>query len=471
MLIRQAEIAPETELQDVLIRNGKVVAIAPTLLVEEKVPTLEARERALLPGLHDHHIHLLSLAASLQSLDITRCKINQEREFTRQLQAENTRNSGEWLRVVGYHHSLAGDIDRYWLDQWIPDRPVKVQQRGGRLWILNSKALEILGESKLVTAGASVERVNHEPTGRLYELDAWLRAQLPNKPPELSEVSRILASYGVTGLTDTTPSNGPDNWAYFAKCQQQGDLLQRVRVMGGPQLSHQVDSDWLTRGELKIHLLESQLPDFYELCDRIEKAHRDNRNVAIHCVTRVELIFSLEALQQAGAKPGDRIEHASVTPPQQLQQIRELGLRVVTQPHFIGERGDQYRVDVEPDDQPWLYRCRGFLSAGVPLAGGSDAPFGTPNPWLSMHHAVNRCTPDGHTLGEHEVLTPEQALQLFTSELHAPGVQSTAVRVGANADLCLLDRNWHSARKALNEVKVTTTIVDGNVIFDSMALA
>jgi predicted amidohydrolase YtcJ len=136
-----------------------------------------------------------------------------------------------------------------------------------------------------------------------------------------------------------------------------------------------------------------------------------------HYVTRAELVYALGALREAGATALDRIEHASITPPELLEEVRALGLTVVSQPGFIAERGDAYPDQVEAADQPWLYRLRGFLEAGVPLAGSTDAPFGAADRWAAMQAAVSRRSAGGRVLGAGEALSPEQALALFTTPL------------------------------------------------------
>ena len=123
-------------------------------------------------------------------------------------------------------------------------------------------------------------------------------------------------------------------------------------------------------------------------------------------------------------------------------------------------------ADVASDDQPLLYRLRGFLDADVTLAAGSDAPFGGYDPWASMAAAVSRGTRDGACIGEDESLTPEQALDLY---LRAPESLSERRRItlGSAADLCLLDRPWAHAREALSSAYVRATIIQGELQGDT----
>ncbi len=208
-----------------------------------------------------------------------------------------------------------------------------------------------------------------------------------------------------------------------------------------------------------------ELPELDSVQRQIEQAHAVGRRVAVHCVTRAQLFFALAGFAAACVRPGDRIEHASVTPPEALEQFNQLALTVVTQPGFVYERGDAYLKEVDGIDLPWLYRCRGFLEASVPLGGSTDAPFGEPDPWLAMRAAVERRTYAGAALGAEEALTPERALALFTSPADAPGATARSLAVGAPAYLCLLDRPWAASREELRSELVAAAIRAGELIF------
>ena len=143
------------------------------------------------------------------------------------------------------------------------------------------------------------------------------------------------------------------------------------------------------------------------------------------------------------------------------------GVTVVTQPHFVAERGDAYLADIPVQEHSFLYRGAGFLRRGVKLGGGTDAPFGHFDPWAAMQAAVERRTPGGAVLGPQERLSPEQALALFTTHWSTPGGPVRQVRVGAAADLCLLREPWAAVRGALNRDEVLVAVQDGMLIHDS----
>ena len=462
MLITRTEIEG-TGAIDLRIVGGRIAEIGCALPRRAGERVLDAEGGALLPGLHDHHIHLMALAVAETSL---RCGPPQVRDVESLATAlrGGAVQSG-WIRGVGYHESVAGHLDRALLDDLAPDRPVRIQHRSGAMWVVNSAAVDQLGLDRGVDQPGVERNGTGRATGRLFRLDAWLRERLGDAaPPGLANVSLRLASFGVTGLTDATAENSNAELRAFVAAAERGQLLQRLLVMGARDLPSPTHG-MVERGALKVLLDESDLPSFEALQDTIETAHRDGRSAAVHCVTRSELVLAAAAFAAAGCRPGDRIEHASVAPPDAVRLLADLPLTVVTQPGFIRERGDAYLVDVEPRDRPWLYPCGRLLRAAVPLGGSTDAPFGDPDPWTAMRAAVDRRTEAGASIGSEDALTPERALALFTSPPERPGATPRPIEVGARADLCLLDRPWSTARSELSSARVVATIRGGSVIW------
>ena len=456
-------------------RNGLGLRCGDGLLVEVGVGlqangdelVIDAHGGAVIAGLHDHHLHLLALAAARNSVACGPGDTPDAESMRRALAAAPVaRDAQGWIRAVGYHEAVAGQLTRELLDGMMADRPLRVQHRSGAAWVFNSAACRML---KLDAADhVGVERDSKgRATGRLFRGDQWLREQLgPGAAPDLSQVGAELASVGVTGVTDATPSNGADEAALFGRALADGSLPQRLTLMGGFELGdHGSMMDGIETGAVKLVLDERALPAIDELAADMSRAHDSARAVAVHCVTRVELFLALAAFEQAGVVAGDRLEHASVCPDEAVQLARGLGLAVVTQPGFVRSRGDAYLREVERSDHPLLYRCRAFVDGGVTLGAGTDAPFGDADPWLAMQAAVDRQTSGGHSLGVDESLTPEQALALFTGRPQNPGGPPRLLAAGEPADLVVLDRQWSRARDELSSSMVRTTVTGGRVSF------
>ncbi len=450
---------------DIRCREGKIIEIGHSLAPNPGEKIIEANGGALLPGLHDHHIHLMALAASFQSVNCGPPKVTTIESLARVLQGAS--GSG-WIRGTGYHESVAGLLDRRQLDELMPDRPVRIQHRSGKMWLVNTLAANLLDlDGHRNMDGVELDS-NNSPTGRLFRLDDWLRQKIGiDTLPDIKAASMKLASFGVTGITDATADNSLSTLCFIRELLTSGDLLQRTLLMGDRTLISDLCHPLLKTGSLKILLDDYQLPDFEDLKNMIADTHQQNRSVAIHCVTATELIFALSAIREAGILRGDRIEHASVIPQDAISLIKDTAVTVVTQPAFIAERGDQYIEDITEAEHADLYRCGSLTRAGIPVGGSTDAPFGNPDPWHAMRAAVSRQTASGTHLGISETLTPEDALQLFTSSSSDPGGTARAIQVGTNADLCLLNQPWLSARERLIQENVITTIRSGEIIFQA----
>lgn len=460
MLIVDAEILADVH-ADLRCENGIIAELGAGLKARPDEAVVAARGGALLPGLQDHHLHLYAAAKGLQSASCGPPDVNDAGQLAHALRTA-PRSADGWIRGVAYHECVAGLPDRDQLDAWIDDCPLRIQHRTGKLWLLNSAAVAVLGVEACPLPG--VERDHRDrATGRLYGLDAWLRKRLGSRAlPDLRPLSDMLAACGVTGVTDASPANDAGMLRQIAAAAQSGQLRQRVVVMGGLHLPA-IEAATVARGAVKLMLDEHDLLPLDRLEARIRAAHRRARAVAIHCVTRIELLLALTALEAAGPTAGDRIEHASVCPDEAIAMLKRTGVAVVTQPAFVQERGDRYRIDVAAEEQPLLYRARSLIEAGIPLAGSSDAPYASADPWLAMRAAVSRRTRAGVPFNEAECLTPEQALALFTSS--TPGAPPTRLEPGAAADFCLLSRPWREARSRLVAGDVAMTCRGGQVIY------
>lgn len=468
VLFRGAEI-PGEGIRDVRCVGDHITCVANGLEPTPNERVIDANGGALVPGLIDHHMHLYATAAAKASLDCSPLALaNSEALVVALREFPGT----EWVRGYGFHHSLCPDLSRAWLDRYGPARPIRIQHQSGKLWVLNSLALNRLGVQTSDILPDGVERLSDgELSGRFYDLDAWLGARLDRQRPSLRSVSSELASFGVTAVTDASVTNDYADFDALLRATETREVTQRVQLMGNESLSCvQVPANSaVTIGPVKIYLREAELPAFDDLVEQICASHQNGRAIAAHCVTRVELIFLLSALQAAGTVAGDRIEHASIADDDALELIANLGVTVVTQPHFIAERGDRYLRDVDRDDLPFLYRGRGFLSHGIGLAGGSDGPYGSIDPWAAMRAAVSRRTHQGICMAASECLHPIEALSLYCGSLAEPDAGYRPLSVGMHADLCLLSQPWSSVLERLDSRDVRITLCRGEVVYDSQA--
>jgi predicted amidohydrolase YtcJ len=430
---------------DVRIEGDRIAAVGPDL-PRRGTRVVDAAGAALLPGLHDHHLHLLAMAAADRSLDVAGAP--GPGGFDAALRAAAA--GPGWLRVVGYDERH-GPLDRHRLDRLVGDRPVRVQHRSGAAWVLDTAALVAVGEP-----GGD---------GWLHRADDRLGARWPGDgPPDLAAVAGRLAARGVTGVTDATPFADAGGPALLAAARARGDLPQRVAVTGGPELAEAPVPDGLGRGPVKVVVADHDPPSPDALAAAFRRAHAADRPVAVHCVTRVGLVLALAVWAEVGAAPGDRIEHGSVIPVELLAPIAELGLRVVTQPAFCWAHGDRYLDEVEPDDVPHLYRCASLIAAGIAVAGSTDAPFGPEDPWGAIAAAAERRTRAGRPIGADEAVAPGRALDAFLAPLDDPGGPARRLVAGAPADACLLEGPLEAVLAEPSAAVVRATWIAGRLV-------
>jgi predicted amidohydrolase YtcJ len=473
LVVRRAGISGvQTDLR---IEAGRISAIDSGLRRAPGELELDAVGGDVLPGLHDHHLHLLALAAAGRSVRAGPPWVRDRPAFATALsQAAAGRPPGQWIRAVGYHESVAGELDRDILDRIVPRHPLRVQHRSGALWICNSAGLDVLDVDAVIVSG-----IERDPTGRasgrLWRMDAWLGERLRSISPEsisLARLSVAAAAMGITGWTDATPERPDRDTDVLLEAVASGEVKQRLHLMVPSTAADasvaRMRAVGVTAGAVKVLLDDPTLPLLGELAEVFGLAHDGGRPVAVHCVTRVQLLLTLAALDMSGVLPGDRIEHGAVIPAEVLSRLAAWGLTVVTQPNFVAERGDQYLEEVPPSDLPDLWRGRSLGDAGVVTAAGTDAPFGSYDPWLAIRAAVRRRTLSGRELGRAEAVSPETAVGWWLGSAMFPGRPRRLVP-GQPADLVILRAPLADAIAGDGPVPVVGTVMGGAVIWQQGA--
>jgi predicted amidohydrolase YtcJ len=430
MLIRRATRLDGTATD---IRLGERIVDVGDLEPDKGEQVLDAAGQTVIPGLHDHHVHLRSAAAALTSARVGPAEVRGRDDLARAL-AEAPVGSDGWIRAVGYHEAVAGPLDRDVLDEVSPALPVRVQHRSGVLWTLNSAGLARVG-------------LTDHPDGRLRSADRSWSDTLQRNESGLAEISRRLSECGVTGVTDATPDFEVSDIVKLMQAHRHGELMQRVHCLApGKRILHDADLN------------------LDELAAWITGRHAEDAPVAVHCVTAAQLVVTLSALREAGTHPQDRIEHAAVVPDDSMSALKNLGVTVVTQPNFVTERGDQYLTDVPAAEHHELWRLASLLKAGVKVALSTDMPFGVGDPWATMRAAVIRTTAAGAVLGADECVSAREALTMFFGTSGEP-TKPRAIKRGQPGDLCLLAAPPKEVLEELDSQMVAATVVAGEVVF------
>jgi predicted amidohydrolase YtcJ len=434
MLIKRATLLDGT-ITDIRV-GAKIEELGDGLVAGQGEGVLYAGGGTVLPGLHDHHVHLRSAASALDSFFVGPPGVTTKTQLT-QLLSNATPGHDGWIRAVGYHESVAGELGRAALDAIVRNIPVRIQHRSGVLWMLNSEALGRVG-------------LADHPDGRLRSADRGWSDALAQRETDMAELGRRITATGVTGVTDATPDLDADDMVSLVVAHRRGEFRPRL--------------SFLSPGKKILH--DDRL-DLDSLTSWIAEHHADDRPVAVHCVTAAQLVVTIAALRAAGSHPLDRIEHAAVVPDDSLGDLAELGVTVVTQPNFVAERGDQYLADVPADEHRQLWRVKSLLDAAVPVALSTDMPFGHGDPWTAMRAAVYRTTPSGAVLNADECVSATRALTMFLGRPDRPG-RTRTVETGQPGDLCVLTEPPATALAELDAGMVAATVIGGELVYFAM---
>ena len=462
---------------------------------------VDCEGKTMVPGFIDAHSHFLAYASSLVAVDCGPSAVSSISDIKQALRQRSQITSvGEWVRGVGYDEFfLEGGRhpDRHDLDEAAQDHPIRLNHRSGHGCVLNSAALGRVGISATTPEppGSVIDRdwVTGEPTGRLLEMDGYLDDRVPPISHEKIELgirlaSQRLSSVGLTSIQDATSSNSVERWGLFRLLKGEKTLTQRVTMMVGAAhleefLAEEVPprsgGDSLSVGAVKVMLTATSgvlHPSAAKLRALVLRAREAGFQLAVHAVEAEAVEAALEALTDVGIQQPprsarrDRIEHCSECPPHVLNKLSGSGVLIVTQPPFIFYVGRRYLSEVPADRQPWLYRVKSFLSAGLHLAGSSDAPVVDPNPLVGIYAAVTRRTKSGEVVGLAEGIGVEEALRIYTVSGAFAAFQERdrgSIEVGKLADLVLLDGDLTRVDvELIPNIGVSLTVIGGRVVWE-----
>jgi len=168
--------------------------------------------------------------------------------------------------------------------------------------------------------------------------------------------------------------------------------------------------------------------------------------------------------------PRNRIEHAQVVDPADIQRFARLGIIASMQPNHLLTDMNWAEDRLGPQRAAYSYAWKAFLDAGVPLAFGTDYPVEPITPYRGLYAAVTRMNEKGtKTYFPENKLTRGQALAAYTQgSAYAEFAEKRKGKLlpGYDADFVLVDRNLYKVgAPALLFTVVVQTFVAGQEVF------
>ena len=464
----------------VAVRGGRIVAVGTDddvrSLIGARTEVHDLRDRMLLPGFQDAHVHPPSGGVEMLQCDMNEAYSLPEYERIAAAYAASHPDE-EWILGGGWSMDAFpnGTPDRAPLDRVLPDRPAFLTNRDGHTAWVNSRALEMAGitaETPDPPDGRIERDAQGRPTGALHEGAMTLVRKLT--PPTTQEqweegllaAQRYLHSLGITAWQDAIVGGSYETYEAYRALAGRGDLTARVvgalwwdRLRGAEQIAELVDKR--ERGDVgrfratSVKIMQDGVVETFTAAviepyldaggrptERYGMSFVDPEalkayvteldalgfQVHFHALAERAVRECLDALEAARAANGPNdlrhhLAHIQIVHPDDVPRFRRLGAVANAQPLWAMNEGQMRNLTIPfvgSERAGWQYPFASLHRAGATLAMGSDWGVSSPNPMWEIHVAVNRTSFPGYVYADddeavEQPFLPDERLDLPTA--------------------------------------------------------
>lgn len=471
----------DAALYDVFLADGAIADIAPARALPRRGTVLDGGGAWLVPGLWDHHVHVLQAALGAERVSLRDAASAAEAAAiaaTAPVRSDGRRIAVEFRDALWSEPATVETLDAATGD--VPTYLLNLDLHS--LW--------------LNTAALRREGVSPGDSGLVREEAAFAVTRELNAVPDADgdaavlRAARAAAARGVVGYVDLDMTWNEDAWQRrvragfdtlrvdFGIYPQHLDRAIALGLQSGDPL-RDADTDLVRVGPLKVVTdgslgtrtaacshgyaddprnrgLLNVAPD--QLADLMTRATAAGIGCAIHAIGDAANTLALDAFAATGAV--GRIEHAQLVRHADLARFARLGVGASVQPeHAVDDR--ELSDELWRDQTALPYPLRSLRDAGANLLLGSDAPVAPLDPWIAMAAAVFRTHDDREPWRPEERLDPATALAAST---YGGSLHGSRIDPGAPADLAIVAHDPLAAdEERLRTMPVHATLVAGRL--------
>ncbi|KAI3155528.1 hypothetical protein DTO046C5_8186 [Penicillium roqueforti] len=468
--------------------------------VQATASTVDLRNRIVLPGFIDGHVHILNSGISLQKLDLLPCKNVADIQSSITTYAA-THPSDPRILCRGWVQSVTdGNASATVLDDLDP-RPIYIEALDlHSTWCNNAALKELEAESKPDPPGGKIHRYhNGTPSGLLEEaaqfdvvwpfLDRVM--SMKKKVAAIDAAIRAHQRAGYTGLVDM--AMGESGWVALNMYRnQRGELPMHVAVhwlvpyskcdadicshidraieiqqtfnrkissefcINGIKLLCDGTVDGCTAGLHQAYGGLSNIVDPIWPADALSLAICRATNAGLQCVIYAvwdrTVQQAIDCLCQIQDLPACRhpIEHLEITTPEDAKRLGQLGIVASVQPVHLDPAtfgGWPEMLEIQRCKRAFAYQE--FVEGGAHLAFGTDAPTANHQALPNLYVATTRRSSIQPSL--QDTINPECAVSLAAAVSAATAGTAYAsfseswtgsLRAGFKANFVVVDMIW-----------------------------
>jgi predicted amidohydrolase YtcJ len=514
----------------IAVKGEKIIAVGSTSEISKMIrkgftKVIDAKERLVIPGFNDAHVHFGPLDPDYIELRYT----TDPSVITEKVRKQVAKSKpGELIKGGHWEHEMF--TDKKWptkdlIDKVSPDNPVILSRADGHSVLVNSYVLRASGITKSTPNpfGGEIQKdpVSGEPTGIIKENAQSLikTGEVKVKRTAREDSIRLWEGYWLAlkearedGVTSVQIPGSADFDAY-EKLQKNGELTCRVDIgkfltadtvllKKYIELERQYprNHNWIRFGYLKAFmdgtigsgtaLMFEPYTDnpstsglammTYEEMERmVIIADKMGFQIGIHAIGDKANYWVLNAYEKALGLNGKRdsrhrIEHAQTLQSSDITRFAQLGVIPSMQPtHCISDK-KFCEKRIGTDRAKGAYAWKSLADAGAKLAFGTDYQVEPLNPMEGLYAAVtrkDRLGEEGEGWHPEQKISMEDAIRFYTlGSAYAQFMDDRKgmIRPGYLADIVITDKNLlNIPENEIMKTRVDYTIVDGKVVFSS----
>jgi len=482
-------------------------------LASSGTETIDAEGMTVVPGFIDAHSHPSSAGVNeLVQVNADLRSITEIKEVLRQRAAIT--QEGQWVRAFKYDDTKLEEgrpINRFDIDEVVPNHPAVVGHRGGHTGVYNSMALALAGvtsETPDPPGGRFYRDSNGVLTGLAAERARYVfNSLIPSDSTReqrrdgVKLITELMTKAGLTSVHQTGASR--NDMIAYQDARADGGMRFRMYLFPRVQLFEDLVNAGIRSGfgdeVLRIGAVKFSAdgsasertmrmstpfegrPDDYgiltmsqeEIHEAVENAHRNDFQIGIHAngdVTIEMVLNAYERVQRLWPRndPRHRIEHCSLVNPALLQRIKDLGVIPAPFYTYVHYHGNKW-VEYGEEKMRWMFAHKSFLDYNIPVAPASDYTPGPFEPMMALQSMVTRKDFDGRVWGPNQRITIDQAMRICTLNGAYASFEENikgSITAGKLADFVILADDPHDVDPDnIKNIEIVRTVVGGTTMY------